>query len=124
MRETTEAILRDLGHAVETASDGPAMLRRLGAAPAECDLIITDYAMPLMSGCEMLKQAREILPDIPAIIISGYADSRSIARPAGVAVAEQAVHARPDEGGDRRRQRVARADDERLQRAAPDDPES
>ncbi len=87
VRETTEAILRDLGHAVETACDGPAMLRRIAAAPAECDLIITDYAMPLMSGCEMLKQVRGILPEIPAIIISGYADDQALAdAPPGVAV--------------------------------------
>jgi signal transduction histidine kinase len=87
VRETTEALLRDLGHEVETACDGPAMLRRLADAPAGCDLIITDYAMPLMSGCEMLKQARGILPDVPAILISGYADDRALAdAPPGVAV--------------------------------------
>jgi signal transduction histidine kinase len=87
VRETTEAILRDLGHAVETACDGPAMLRRLADAPADCDLIITDYAMPLMSGCEMLKQARGILPAVPAIIISGYADDKALAdAPPGVAI--------------------------------------
>ena len=87
VRETTEAILRDLGHDVETACDGPSMLRRLAASPAECDLIITDYAMPLMSGCEMLKQARGILPEIPAILISGYADDQAMAdAPPGVAL--------------------------------------
>ena len=43
--------------------------------------------MPLMSGGDMLKQAREIRPDIPGIIISGYADSQSISRkPSEVAV--------------------------------------
>jgi signal transduction histidine kinase len=87
VRETTEAILRDLGHQVETACDGPAMLRKLADAPAACDLIITDYAMPLMSGCEMLKQARGLLPEIPAILISGYADDQALAEaPPGVAV--------------------------------------
>jgi CheY-like chemotaxis protein len=87
VRETTEAILRDLGHQVETACDGPAMLRKLADAPAACDLIITDYAMPLMSGCEMLKQARGLLPEIPAILISGYADDQALAdAPPGVAV--------------------------------------
>jgi signal transduction histidine kinase/two-component SAPR family response regulator len=87
VRETTEAILRDLGHDVETACDGPAMLRRLADAPADCDLIITDYAMPLMSGCEMLKQARGILPAVPAILISGYADDQALAdAPPGVAI--------------------------------------
>jgi CheY-like chemotaxis protein len=87
VRETTEAILRDLGHDVETACDGPAMLRRLADRPTDCDLIITDYAMPLMSGCEMLKKARGILPAIPAIIISGYADDQALAdAPPGVSV--------------------------------------
>jgi CheY-like chemotaxis protein len=43
--------------------------------------------MPLMSGCEMLKQARGLLPEIPAILISGYADDQALAdAPPGVAV--------------------------------------
>jgi signal transduction histidine kinase len=82
VRETTAGMLSDLGHQVETASDGPGLLRKLSAAPADYDLIITDYAMPLLSGADVLKQAREIRPGMPGIIISGYADSRSIARPA------------------------------------------
>ncbi|HYI65080.1 MAG TPA: response regulator [Allosphingosinicella sp.] len=80
VRETTAGLLCDMGHAVEAAADGPAMLMKLQAAPAAYDLIITDYAMPLMSGGDMLEQARLIRPDIPAIIISGYADSQSISR--------------------------------------------
>jgi CheY-like chemotaxis protein len=81
VRETTAGMLSDMGHKVETASDGPGLLRKLSAAPADYDLIITDYAMPLLSGADVLKQAREIRPDLPGIIISGYADSRSIAGP-------------------------------------------
>jgi signal transduction histidine kinase len=81
VRETTAGMLFDMGHQVETASDGPGLLRKLSAAPADYDLIITDYAMPLLSGADVLKQAREIRPNMPGIIISGYADSRSIARP-------------------------------------------
>ena len=80
VRETTAGLLCDMGHAVEAAADGPAMLLKLKAAPAGYDLIITDYAMPQMSGGDMLEQARQIRPDIPAIIISGYADSQSISR--------------------------------------------
>jgi CheY-like chemotaxis protein len=78
VRETTAGMLQDMGHKVETAHDGPAMLKKLKAAPAKYDLVVTDYAMPLMSGGDMLRQAREIRPDLPGIIISGYADSRSI----------------------------------------------
>jgi signal transduction histidine kinase len=87
VRETTAALLRDLGHQVEAAADGPAMLRLLEAAPDDYDLIVTDYAMPLLSGGEAMIRAREIRPDLPGLIISGYADADSIARkPANVAV--------------------------------------
>ncbi|HEX8573845.1 MAG TPA: response regulator [Allosphingosinicella sp.] len=82
VRETTAGMLTDMGHQVETAADGPGLLSKLRAAPADFDLIITDYAMPLLSGADVLKQAREIRPGMPGIIISGYADSRAIARPA------------------------------------------
>ena len=78
VRETTAGMLSDMGHEVDSASDGPGLLRKLSAAPADYDLIITDYAMPLLSGAEVLKQAREIRPGMPGIIISGYADSGSI----------------------------------------------
>ncbi len=78
VRETTAGMLCDMGHQVEAAADGPTMLRVLEAAPAAYDLIITDYAMPQMSGGDMLKQARKLRPNIPGIIISGYADSQSI----------------------------------------------
>ncbi|HEX8124000.1 MAG TPA: response regulator [Allosphingosinicella sp.] len=81
VRETTAGMLSDMGHEVECASDGPGLLRKLSAAPGDYDLIITDYAMPLLSGADVLKQAREIRPGMPGIIISGYADSRSIAQP-------------------------------------------
>jgi len=86
VRETTAGMLCDMGHKVAAAADGPAMLDLFRAAPADYDLIITDYAMPLMSGGDMLLQARTIRPEIPGIIISGYADSQSIARKPGEVV--------------------------------------
>lgn len=83
VRETTAGMLADMGHQVRTAADGPSMLKMLEAAPDDYDLIVTDYAMPLMSGGDMLKKARKIRPDLPGIIISGYADSRSIVHKLG-----------------------------------------
>jgi CheY-like chemotaxis protein len=77
VRETTAALLSDLGHAVETAQDGASMLKMLDE-DRDYDLIITDYAMPLMSGGEAMLQARELRPDIPAIIVSGYAEAEAI----------------------------------------------
>jgi PAS domain S-box-containing protein len=86
VRETTAGLLSDLGHSVEPAPDGPSMLEKLKQMPSGYDLIITDYAMPLMSGGDMLEQAKAIAPALPAIIISGYADSHSITRSREVVV--------------------------------------
>ncbi len=79
VRATTAAMLEDLGHTVVQAADGPEMLARL-EKDLEGDLIITDYAMPLVSGTEVIARAREIRPGMPAILITGYADVKSIAR--------------------------------------------
>ena len=78
VRETTAGMLRDMGHQVETADNGAALLKRLAKAPQDCDLIVTDFAMPAMSGQDMLDRARKMRGDLPGIIISGYADSRAI----------------------------------------------
>jgi PAS domain S-box-containing protein len=84
-RVTTAALLQDLGHEVVEAADGPKMLDLLRAEPSAFDLIISDYAMPLISGSEGIRQAREISPDIPAILVTGYAEAASISgRPADV----------------------------------------
>jgi CheY-like chemotaxis protein len=83
VRETTAGMLEDMGHAVESAASGPALLEKLEAAPAGYDLIVTDYAMPLMSGSDMLDHARKIRADLPGIIISGYADRRAMAGRSG-----------------------------------------
>ncbi|HEX9932247.1 MAG TPA: response regulator [Allosphingosinicella sp.] len=80
VRATTAALLSDLGHEVVEASDGPEVLAILRAAPDDCDLLITDYAMPHVSGAEVIRQARALRPGLPAIIITGYADAQSIAR--------------------------------------------
>jgi PAS domain S-box-containing protein len=79
VRATTAALIEDLGHQVSAIGDGAEVAKMLSASPKAYDLLVTDYAMPLMSGTEVIRQARGICPDLPAIIITGYADSQSIA---------------------------------------------
>jgi signal transduction histidine kinase/response regulator RpfG family c-di-GMP phosphodiesterase len=86
VRETTAGMLRDMGHQVQTAGDGPSLLELLEQAPADCDLIVSDYAMPAMSGQDVLERARALRRDLPGIIISGYADSDSIRHQPGETV--------------------------------------
>jgi PAS domain S-box-containing protein len=78
VRATTAALLEDLGHKVVEAGDGRELLDRLQDQIAGCDLLVTDYAMPVISGVDIIRRVRELRPDLPAIIITGYADAESI----------------------------------------------
>ena len=60
------------------AADGITILQILDADPDRVDLIISDYAMPHVSGAEVIRRARLIRPKLPSIIITGYADSSAI----------------------------------------------
>ncbi|WP_106638778.1 response regulator [Allosphingosinicella vermicomposti] len=87
VRTTTTALLSDFGHQVAEASDGLEAIAAMSADTHCCDLVITDYAMPSLSGIEVVRRLRELRPDLPAIIITGYADADNIQnRPANVTV--------------------------------------
>jgi YesN/AraC family two-component response regulator len=38
------------------------------------DLLLTDYAMPRMSGGELVEKVAAVQPDLKVIVLSGYAD--------------------------------------------------
>jgi PAS domain S-box-containing protein len=87
VRSTTAAVLEDLGHDVVEAADGGEALRLLNAGDCDYDLMISDYAMPHLSGTEFLREARELCPDVPALIITGYAEADAVSdRPDGVEI--------------------------------------
>jgi len=70
---TTAAMLEDLGHSVLVVSSGPLALNVV-RSDAHIDLIVTDYAMPGMTGAELAKDIRQARPDLPIILATGYAD--------------------------------------------------
>jgi DNA-binding NtrC family response regulator len=43
----------------------------------DVDLVISDYLMPEMDGISFLSQVRELKPDVPRIILTGYADKEN-----------------------------------------------
>jgi DNA-binding NtrC family response regulator len=43
----------------------------------DIDLVISDYLMPEMDGIAFLAKVREIKPEIPRIILTGYADKEN-----------------------------------------------
>jgi PAS domain S-box-containing protein len=87
VRAATAAMLEDAGHTVHEAADGTEVLGILEENPGCCDVIVSDYAMPQLSGVEVLRRVRNLRPGMAGIIITGYADTDSIAnRPADVLV--------------------------------------
>jgi CheY-like chemotaxis protein len=69
----TVAMLEDLGHEVCEAASAEEALEILGDAP-EVDLVITDHAMPGMTGTELAKHIRQNWAELPIVIATGYAD--------------------------------------------------
>lgn len=74
VREGTAEMLEDLGHTVVEAETGLQALERLRVREGRFDLVITDHAMPGMSGSELIRQLRLAYPLLPVLLASGYAD--------------------------------------------------
>jgi CheY-like chemotaxis protein len=69
----TAAMLEDLGHAVIEANSAAMALDLLAAKP-EIDFVITDHAMPEMTGVEFAKVVRARYPHLPIVLATGYAE--------------------------------------------------
>jgi PAS domain S-box-containing protein len=78
VRSTTAALLSDVGHDVVEAANGSDALQLLKNGDCAYDVMISDYAMPHISGTEFLREARGYCPGVPALIITGYAEADAI----------------------------------------------
>ena len=74
LRRLTAMQLSEAGFGVETASSGVEALALIRENPDAFDVLVTDFAMPTMSGLELVFAAREHRRNFPAVIITGYAD--------------------------------------------------
>jgi signal transduction histidine kinase len=70
---STAAMLEQLGHRVLVATSGALALDVARLEP-KIDLVVTDHAMPGMSGIELAERIRETRPDLPIILATGYAE--------------------------------------------------
>jgi PAS domain S-box-containing protein len=67
------AMLEDLGHSVIAAASGAGALEKLDSTPA-IELVVTDQAMPAMTGLQLIEQIRARRPTLQVILASGYAE--------------------------------------------------
>jgi PAS domain S-box-containing protein len=79
LREFTARTLSDHGFEVADAGGGAEALALLEKQPDRFDLIVTDYAMPVVSGMEVIRLARNIRAGWPAVMITGHADAEMVA---------------------------------------------
>jgi CheY-like chemotaxis protein len=69
----TAKVVERLGHAALEADSGEEALAILQQR-ADIDLMLTDYAMPEMTGLALMAAARELRPGLPVILATGYAE--------------------------------------------------
>jgi CheY-like chemotaxis protein len=74
VREVAVAALAELGVEATAVASGQAALDLVDRGAA-IDLLIVDYAMPGMNGAEVIARARALLPQLPIILITGYAEA-------------------------------------------------
>ena len=66
---------------MDFASSGTEALQRIHAADSESlILLLSDINMPGMTGLELLPRVKEMLPDLPVIMITAYGDAATMRR--------------------------------------------
>jgi signal transduction histidine kinase/ActR/RegA family two-component response regulator len=70
---STVDMLEDLGHEAIEAHSGERALDILKDG-RRIDLLMTDYSMPRMNGTQLAKAAREVRPELPVLLATGYAE--------------------------------------------------
>jgi excisionase family DNA binding protein len=90
-----EASIRDLlsktlalaEYDVDTAADGTAALERLRQMNGAYNLMIADLRMPGMDGLTLIREVKQINPQLPVIIITGFSTESSAIEAVNLGVA-------------------------------------
>ena len=69
----TVAMLEELGHTVIEAGSGRRALELL-RSNSSIDLVVTDQAMPNMTGTQLIREIQVGWPDMPVILATGYSE--------------------------------------------------
>jgi signal transduction histidine kinase len=68
----TAEVLSRLGYEAVSFSDSHAALAAFEAAPEGFDVVVTDEAMPGLTGTGLARELRRHRPDLPIVLVSGY----------------------------------------------------
>lgn len=78
VRDAVRMILAGEGWRVAQAGDASAALAH--EALASCRLIFCDMMLPGQSGLDLVRELRRLRPDVPIVLITGYATIENAAR--------------------------------------------
>jgi CheY-like chemotaxis protein len=67
-----KTLLERLGYRVEACTSGREALERFRQRPAGFDLLVTDQTMPGLTGQELALRLRELRPELPVLLCTGY----------------------------------------------------
>ena len=73
VRDATTALLEAQGYRVLATDSGAAALAVLQGG-TRIDVLVSDYAMPGMTGAVLVREARRIVPGLKALLVTGYAE--------------------------------------------------
>ncbi len=88
VRRFASRVLEEAGYRIATAADGAQALRALRHETEPFDAVVSDIVMPNVNGVELLQEVSTAYPELPVILMSGYATTelskRGIPTPCGV----------------------------------------
>lgn len=77
VRMVTADMLSDLGYLVVEVASGEEALRLIRSGE-RFDLLVTDHLMPGISGTDLVREVWTATPDMPVLLVSGYAESEGV----------------------------------------------
>lgn len=77
IRMSTADLLSDLGYRVIDAGSAEEALS-LFSEGLDFDILVTDHLMPGLSGTELAQELRQAKPNLPVLIVSGYAEIEDV----------------------------------------------
>jgi CheY-like chemotaxis protein len=78
VREVTASTVQELGFEPVLAAEAAAALDLFRKHHDAIRVAILDVVMPGMSGDQLLRELRSLVPDLPAVLVSGFTDRRAL----------------------------------------------
>ncbi len=86
IRKMAQAILEQERYTVIAAENGEQAIRIFRKTAGQISAVLLDMTMPIMSGVETLRRLRQIKPDVPVVLSSGFSELEALERFPGKAV--------------------------------------